>query len=76
MTIEDAMFEFYEGVPIQGPGSESTTIKLLNLIPNLDTIKYALDIGCGTGRTSLVLARFKVVDPNHTHNRFDLDLFR
>ncbi|MCU0667276.1 MAG: class I SAM-dependent methyltransferase [Patescibacteria group bacterium] len=57
MTIEEAMFEFYEGVPIQGPGSESTTNKLLGLIPNLDTVESALDIGCGTGRTSLVLAK-------------------
>jgi SAM-dependent methyltransferase len=57
MTIEDAMFEFYEGVPVQGPGSESTTNKLLGLIPKMDTIKWALDIGCGTGRTSLVIAK-------------------
>jgi SAM-dependent methyltransferase len=57
MTIEEAMFEFYENVPVQGPGSESTTSKLLDLIPDIDTIKYALDIGCGTGRTSLVLAK-------------------
>jgi ubiquinone/menaquinone biosynthesis C-methylase UbiE len=57
MTIDEAMFEFYEDVPVQGPGSKSTTNKLLGLIPKRDAIKNALDIGCGTGRTSLVLAK-------------------
>lgn len=57
MTIEEAMFEFYEDVPVQGPGSESTTSKLLDLITDKDTIECALDIGCGTGRTSLIIAK-------------------
>ncbi len=56
MTIEEAMFEFYEGVTVLGPGSEVTTNKLLKLVPNHNNIKQALDIGCGTGRSTFALA--------------------
>jgi hypothetical protein len=38
MTIDEAMFEFYEDVPVQGPGSESTTSKLLGLITEIDML--------------------------------------
>jgi ubiquinone/menaquinone biosynthesis C-methylase UbiE len=56
MTLEEAMYKFYDGLETLGPGSEETTIRLLELIPgSFDNIE-AIDIGCGTGRSSMVLA--------------------
>jgi predicted TPR repeat methyltransferase len=56
MTIEDAIYAFYDNIHIQNLGSETTTERLISLIPKNKNIKRAIDIGCGTGRTSLVLS--------------------
>lgn len=57
MTLEEAMYRFYDEIEILGPGSAETTIRLLELTPiSSDAIK-AVDIGCGTGRSSIVLAK-------------------
>lgn len=55
----DAMsifFEIHEGLARQAPGSEATTRHLLSQCGSLPTAPDVLDIGCGPGRASLVIA--------------------
>jgi SAM-dependent methyltransferase len=51
-----AFFALHEALPRQGPGSDDTTLRLLALAGPLPTRPRALDLGCGPGRASLVLA--------------------
>ncbi len=51
------MFELYEGLPRQGPGSDEATLAALSMVPGLPAKPDILDIGCGTGKQTLVLAR-------------------
>jgi ubiquinone/menaquinone biosynthesis C-methylase UbiE len=60
MTLEEAMYKFYDGLETLGPGSEETTIRLLELIPSAPDGIEAIDIGCGAGRSSIVLAKHGV----------------
>lgn len=50
------LFELYESTPRQGPGSAQTTRKALGLLPEL-AIQRVLDLGCGTGGSTIVLAQ-------------------
>ena len=50
------LFELYEGTPRQGPGSPETTRRALELLPDSLRIERVLDLGCGTGGSTLVLA--------------------
>ena len=43
-------------LPQQGPGSDASTRKALALVPGLPAAPHILDLGCGPGRQSLVLA--------------------
>lgn len=57
-TSEKSMkyfFEMMEGLNRLGPGSESCTLKALNLIPDLPSKPMVLDVGCGVGAQSKVL---------------------
>ena len=60
MDAEDAdlklLFELYEGTPRQGPGSVATTQRALGLLPDAFHIERVLDLGCGSGGSTLVLA--------------------
>lgn len=56
--LSDAFFQFFSTLPLQGPGSTEDTLKVLNLInADLPTDPAVVDFGCGTGRSTLVLAR-------------------
>ncbi len=50
------MFELFEATPRQGPGSVASTRRALRSLPEGLRVARALDLGCGTGGSTLVLA--------------------
>ncbi|MEU2560513.1 bifunctional class I SAM-dependent methyltransferase/N-acetyltransferase [Streptomyces longispororuber] len=54
--IHDAFFALHHGLPRQGPGSDTTTRRLLALAGELPDRPRVLDLGCGPGRSALLLA--------------------
>ena len=50
------MFELFEGLPRQGPGSNACTREALRRLGPLPPEPRVLDLGCGGGRSALVLA--------------------
>lgn len=57
MDANETFWHLHRGLPRQGPGSDATTRRLLSLADPLPAAGEALDLGCGPGRASLVLAR-------------------
>ncbi|WP_432164631.1 bifunctional class I SAM-dependent methyltransferase/N-acetyltransferase [Streptomyces sp. bgisy031] len=55
-AVRDAFFTLHRGLPRQGPGSDSTTLRLLSLVGPLPERPRVLDLGCGPGRSALLLA--------------------
>ena len=53
------IYEYYSTIERQGPGSPEVTIKALSFIDNLTNESKIVDIGCGTGGQTIVIA-------NHT----------
>ena len=49
-------FEIFSGLPRQGPGSAASTRRALGLVPDVGPQTRVLDIGCGSGAQTLVLA--------------------
>lgn len=56
MSIEQAYATVFAGTTRQGPGSERSTRKALSLLPPLPETGTVLDLGCGTGASTLVVA--------------------
>ncbi|MEU6878375.1 bifunctional class I SAM-dependent methyltransferase/N-acetyltransferase [Streptomyces sp. NPDC046712] len=55
-ALYTAFFTLHHGLPRQGPGSDSTTRRLLALCGPLPERPRVLDLGCGPGRSALLLA--------------------
>lgn len=56
MNLE-AFFTLHSDLPREGPGSDASTLKAINRLPGLPESPHVLDLGCGPGRQTLVLAR-------------------
>ena len=54
MTVTESFWRIHNRLPRQAPGSDETSLRLLNVAGN--PAGKALDIGCGPGRASLLLA--------------------
>ncbi len=50
-------FELFSGLPRQGPGETASTLRALALVPGVGPRTRVLDIGCGTGAQTRVLAQ-------------------
>jgi SAM-dependent methyltransferase len=55
-TVMDLIIEAHIGLERQGPGSSEVTLQALSFIGTLDADSRVLDLGCGTGGQTLVLA--------------------
>ena len=53
----DVFCELFAGCPQQGPGSDASTTRAFGLLPPLPERARIFDLGCGTGRQTLTLAR-------------------
>ena len=53
----DPIFQLFEGLPRGGPGSDAETLAALERLPALPDSARVLDLGCGPGRQTRVLAR-------------------
>ena len=49
-------YDLFEKLPRQGPGCREATLRALGLLPDLPSHSVVLDIGCGSGMQTLVLA--------------------
>lgn len=73
----DAFWRAHDGLPREAPGSEHTTRLLLELCGPLPAAPRIVDIGCGTGPSTVVLAEHTggTVDAVDLHEPF-LDALR
>ncbi len=55
--IDELFFKLHEGLPRQGPGSDKSTQKALELVTLQTEHPSILDIGCGPGMQTRLLAR-------------------
>jgi serine/threonine-protein kinase HipA len=54
--VTQAVFRLFEGLPRQGPGSAACTREALRRLPALPQTPRVLELGCGSGSSTLVLA--------------------
>jgi SAM-dependent methyltransferase len=52
----EAFFTLHQDIPREGPGSDAATRKTISLLPALPERPVVLDLGCGPGKQTLVLA--------------------
>jgi ubiquinone/menaquinone biosynthesis C-methylase UbiE len=57
MTLPDFFFEIHKDLPREAPGDDASTAQAYALLPKLPDHPQVLDVGCGTGAQTLVLAR-------------------
>lgn len=52
----EAFFTLHQDIPREGPGSDAATRRAIGLLPALPERPVILDLGCGPGKQTLVLA--------------------
>ena len=52
-----ALFKLHTGLPREGPGSDASTLEAIRGLPPLPPSPRIIDLGCGPGLQTLVLAR-------------------
>ncbi len=57
ISFRDLLCETHIGLERQGPGSAEMTVKALSFLGPLDTNARVMDLGCGTGGQTMVLAQ-------------------
>jgi ubiquinone/menaquinone biosynthesis C-methylase UbiE len=70
---ETFFFTIFEGLPRQGPGLDECTTRTFHTIPDLPKNARILDIGCGSGMQTLMLARLcpgAVITASDIHQPF------
>jgi SAM-dependent methyltransferase len=50
-------FELFSSLPRQGPGDQQSTLRAFALVPGISSQTRVLDLGCGTGLQTRVLAQ-------------------
>lgn len=55
--MAEIYFKIFESLPRQGPGNEASTNKAFSMLSELPDSPEILDVGCGTGAHTLVLAK-------------------
>jgi predicted N-acetyltransferase YhbS/SAM-dependent methyltransferase len=55
-SVRAALLDLHDDLPRQGPGSDGTTARLLTLAGPIAPRPRVLDLGCGPGRSAIVLA--------------------
>ncbi|HEO71079.1 MAG TPA: class I SAM-dependent methyltransferase [Candidatus Hydrogenedentes bacterium] len=53
----ESFFKLHTGIPREGPGSDEATLEALRRLPPLPDSPRVLDIGCGPGKQTLIVAR-------------------
>lgn len=70
MTPQELFVAIHEGLPRQAPGSDEATLQALALLGPLPPNARILDMGCGPGAQTLVLARHAEVTAVDLHQPF------
>jgi ubiquinone/menaquinone biosynthesis C-methylase UbiE len=55
--MEELYFKIFEALPRQGPGDDKSTKKALQKLSDLPQCPKILDVGCGNGSQTLVVAK-------------------
>ena len=55
--MDKIFWEVHSGLPQEAPGSDEATAKAISMVESLATDPMILDIGCGPGRQTMVLAQ-------------------
>lgn len=72
----ELFWKIHSHLPREGPGSDASTLRAFSMLPNLPAQPRILDIGCGPGAQTVVLARVSHADiiAIDTHQPFLDDL--
>jgi predicted RNA methylase len=57
ISIDDLSINVHAELERQGIGSPEVTVKALSFVDNLDENSQVIDLGCGTGGQTMILAQ-------------------